>query len=1041
MMSGATTTFDLSSDVSIGSNIESDQGAGGGSGGGLVKTGAAKLTLSGTNTYTGGTTFSGGNLSVAADNHLGASSGALTFNGGTLLSTTGFTSARAATLSGAGTLEVTGTPLTMSGVFSGTGPLIKSGVGTLVLSGANTYTGGTTLSGGSLSVAADSNLGNASGTLTFNGGTLLSTTGFSSSRATTLSGAGTVEVTGTPFTISGVLSGTGPLTKNGVGTLILSGANTYTGGTTLSGGSLSVAADNNLGNVSGTLTFNGGTLLSTAGFSSSRAATLSGAGTLEVTGTPLTMSGIFSSTGSLIKSGVGTLILSGANTYSGGTTVNSGVLQGTTTSLQGIITNNASVIFNQTIAGTYSGVMSGSGSLTKQNTGTIILNGANTYSGGTIVSAGNLQGTTTSLQGLITNNASVIFDQATTGTYSGVMSGSGSLTKQNTGTTILSGANTYSGGTTVSSGILQGTTTSLQGPITNNASVSFDQATTGTYSGAMSGSGTLTKTGLGKVTLSGANTFAGTTSIQQGILDVNGSLSSPVMISPSATLQGTGNVGTVQNNGIVVPGASIGTLTITGDYTQAPTASLIIEIDDAPAISDLLLVTGTANLDGIMCLDPLPGIYEAGTVYTFLQAGAINGTFSQLIEMHPLDFVLNYFPNSVQIYIPFSTTVIPTPISALKGNAKKIANYLFSCPVRYSNDLISILRPLIKVSPTDFPAALLQIGPQQFGSLTLSSLQTNTRVGQSMNRTSDVYETYYLTPCYQSFKDPASGSDQSIWFNPIGYYYKQNEMQEQVSFNSKTYGFTTGFSTRLFNHLVLSAGTGYTHSSLDWYKNNGNAHIQSVYLSPSVGYVGEYGYAGLVLLGSRSFYEVNRKIHFSNFKDKAHNHHKSYDLLAGWRGSLRLKFPENFQKNFFLLPTVNLDYLNIFESGYQESGAGAINLSVKNVHSAFLRPEVKFKLLKEFNTHSVCSSPSIYVGWLRNIPLTNGIYTSRFYKQEACTKNFTVQSYHSSTDQLILGAEILVAYKDNCSLKLGYEANIGNHYNVQEGNLNFNWVF
>ena len=263
--------------------------------------------------------------------------------------------------------------------------------------------------------------------------------------------------------------------------------------------------------------------------------------------------------------------------------------------------------------------------------------------------------------------------------YSGVMSGSGSLTKQNTGTIILGGTNTYSGGTTVSSGVLQGTTTSLQGTITNNSSVIFDQAATGTYSGTMSGSGTLTKTGLGKLTLSGANTFLGTTGVQQGILDVNGSLSSPVMISPSATLQGTGSVGTVQNNGTVVPGSSIGTLTITGDYTQDPTASLIIEIDDVPAISDLLLITGTANLDGSIGLNPLPGLYEAGTTYTFLQASTINGTFSQLIETHPLDFVINYFPNSVDIVVLFSGAIFPTPLEDLKGNAKKIANYLFSC--------------------------------------------------------------------------------------------------------------------------------------------------------------------------------------------------------------------------------------------------------------------------------------------------------------------------------------------------------------------------
>jgi autotransporter-associated beta strand protein len=357
-----------------------------------------------------------------------------------------------------------------------------------------------------------------------------------------------------------------------------------------------------------------------------------------------------------------------------------------------------------------SGVFSGTGPLTKSGVGTLILSGANTYSGGTTVSAGTLQGTTASLQGAITNNASVIFDQTITGTYSGAMSGSGSLTKQNTGITILSGANTYSGGTSVSAGTLQGTTASLQGAITNNASVIFDQAATGTYLGAMSGSGTLTKTGLGKVTLSGANTFSGTTGIQQGILEVNGSLSSPVMISPSAVLQGTGSVGTVQNNGTVVPGSSIGTLTITGDYTQDASASLIIEIDDIPAISDLLLITGTAYLDGIIDLDPLPGIYEEGTTYTFLQASTINGTFSQLIETHPLDFVINYFPNSVEIYIPFTEALLPLPINGLKGGAKDIAKYLFSCSSRYSDELIAILRPLLKVSPKDFSAALLQIG-------------------------------------------------------------------------------------------------------------------------------------------------------------------------------------------------------------------------------------------------------------------------------------------------------------------------------------------
>ena len=98
------------------------------------------------------------------------------------------------------------------------------------------------------------------------------------------------------------------------------------------------------------------------------------------------------------------------------------------------------------------------------------------------MNAGTLQGNATSLQNSIVNNSAVVFNQTAAGTYAGVMSGSGSLTKIGAGTLTLSGANTYSGGTTVSAGILSGTSISLQGNIVNNATVNFNQAVAGTYS-------------------------------------------------------------------------------------------------------------------------------------------------------------------------------------------------------------------------------------------------------------------------------------------------------------------------------------------------------------------------------------------------------------------------------------------------------------------------------------------------------------------------------------------------------------------------------
>jgi autotransporter-associated beta strand protein len=295
-------------------------------------------------------------------------------------------------------------------------------------------------------------------------------------------------------------SGTWALVKTGAGTLTLSGANTYTGGTTVQEGILHAGVANVFG--SGGLTVAAGATAALNGFDQALGA-ISGGGNITLgsalltTGhaTDTTFSGVISGTGGLVKQGTGGLTLSGANTYSGGTTVVGGTLAGTTTSLRGDILNHASVVFDQASAGTYSGAMSGAGSLTKSGTGTVTLTGANTYTGGTTVAGGTLAGTTTSLQGNILNHASVVLEQGFDGTYAGAMSGAGSLTKSGAGTVTLTGVNTYSGGTTVVGGTLAGTTASLQGDILNHASVVFDQASAGTYSGAMRGTGSLTKSG------------------------------------------------------------------------------------------------------------------------------------------------------------------------------------------------------------------------------------------------------------------------------------------------------------------------------------------------------------------------------------------------------------------------------------------------------------------------------------------------------------------------------------------------------------------
>ena len=115
---------------------------------------------------------------------------------------------------------------TFDGVISGAGSFVQMGAGTTTLTATNTYTGGTTISGGTLAVSADANLGDTSGGLRFGGGTLQYLAGFTSNRGVTLNaGGGTFDTNGNSASIAGVISGSGDLTKSGTGTLTLSGAN------------------------------------------------------------------------------------------------------------------------------------------------------------------------------------------------------------------------------------------------------------------------------------------------------------------------------------------------------------------------------------------------------------------------------------------------------------------------------------------------------------------------------------------------------------------------------------------------------------------------------------------------------------------------------------------------------------------------------------------------------------------------------------------------------------------------------------------------
>ena len=229
---------------------------------------------------------------------------------------------------------------TYAGVMSGTGTLSKYGSATLTLTGFNTYQGLTQVTAGTLAVSQDENLGSATADIRLlSGGTLrfLSSFNLSSGRDVEIGGTGKLQLVSSTNEIAGVVHGTGSLAIEGPGTLTLSGANTFTGATSVTGSTLAVAADANLGNAGNSLTLDGATLRFGSSFNlaATRAITLAGGSKFDTNGFNTTVSSTIAGSGGLTKIGAGKLSLNGANTYGGGTTISGGGTERIWTSVSG----------------------------------------------------------------------------------------------------------------------------------------------------------------------------------------------------------------------------------------------------------------------------------------------------------------------------------------------------------------------------------------------------------------------------------------------------------------------------------------------------------------------------------------------------------------------------------------------------------------------------------------------------------------------------------------------------------------------------------
>jgi fibronectin-binding autotransporter adhesin len=1010
---------------------------------GFDKTDLGTLLLTGDNTYTGHTVLSDGTVSVSSDRNLGDASSVLDFEGGTLRVTgTDFQNTMRTILWGdaGGGFDIAdaGNSFSVTQALGGNGSLTKLGDGTLILGGANSYSGGTIITGGALQGDTNSLQGNV------------------------LDNARLVFDQGSDGTFAGSVSGSGSLSKDGSGTLVLTGANSYGGGTTIDAGTLQgdtkslqgnitdnaslVFDQDNSGTFVGTISGTGslgkngsGTVILTGANSYSGGTAIDG-GTLQGDTRSLqgdiidnahlvfdqdsdgAFAGVVSGSGSLGKGGSGTLTLTGANSYSGGTAIDGGTLQGDTDSLQGDITDNAHLVFDQGSDGTFAGAISGSGSLGKSGNGTLILTGANSYNGGTVIDGGTLQGDTHSLQGNVTDNARLVFDQDSDGTFVGAISGSGALGKDGSGTLVLTGANSYNGGTAIDAGTLQGDTHSLQGHIVDNASLVFDQDSDGIFAGSLSGSGRLTKSGAGTLIINGSNPLDGDTTVTDGTLVVGddshagASLGGLVTVNSSAALGGIGTIGGLDLFGAVMPGNSIGTLTINGNAVFEKGSSYRIEAMPNGE-SDRIVASGKVSILGGSALAlGSDGDWAPRTDYTILTAAdGIDGTFdsvsSSLAFLTPS---LSYSANAVDMTLERNNI----SFASVAQTANQRATGGAADALGFGNTLYDAL---VKLDAPTARHAFDQLSGEVHAS-------TRTALIDDSRYLRDAISNHVLG--LDGERNVTGANGVSAWTSVWGHWGDHGSDGNAASMSANGSGLLVGADLPVGSSEQLGAVVGSGQSSVQVDARNSTAHAQATHLG-AYGSVqgGRFQLQGGV---AYSWQNVNsyRSVAFGDFADAAGARYHADTVQAYADGSYTVDLAHGT-----LAPFLDLARVQLHTDAFRESGgaglAVAAQSSAVNYATLGLRGSVALDAARGIQAHAG-------LGWQH----AWGDIAERNTMQFAGSSDtFAVAGTPVARNAGALNAGVSWALTQKVSVDASYNGQFASHAKDQSAHMSLTWRF
>ncbi|MDN3506100.1 MAG: autotransporter domain-containing protein [Simkaniaceae bacterium] len=547
----------------------------------------------------------------------------------------------------------------------------------------------------------------------------------------------------------------------------------------------------------------------------------------------------------------------------------------------------------------------------------------------------------------------------------------------------------------------------------------------------------LTKKGPALLSLTGDNTYTGTTTVEEGELRINNSVVSNIVVEEQGTLSGnfsckvdaTGNNGgNLTNHGVITPGINdVGTISVEGEFSQSATGTLVVDITPTGNNNDFIMGASAATLAGTMDVILGPGNYIAGTTYLVIDAPTNGTTFDVVTETGGLGQLVDIRVDYSSVVITIETTRLFEDQIIDSGPASDVANCIRVDDIVPNSDFALMVEALGTLSNSEVNVALSSLSAIRYGALEWINARNNSLSADILSQ--------HLFELSCSPRDCCScDCNANIWMTVFGNIMDNRKSLDYLSrYTANAVGALAGVDFCCGDRFYYGAAFGYTHTHLIWKNNRGSGDLNSLYGALYGSWICEYLSADLSVLGGGSDNDLDRRISFAQVDRTAKSDFWNYFVTA----HMGLKSSWCCCAGVFE-PFALTDYHFYTHGSFTEKGAQSLNLRVLSKDQHMMRGEAGLLWYIESDCDTYCFAPYLGLSWVGEFPLNESKQPASFTGQSCVIKAL---SFDSSVQLGAPQAGIKWSHCNGASFSLGYKGLFNGSTRINQFDGRFDWVF